>query len=96
MEKRKIGVDGRQDRNRKKDEWRKNGKRGGDMKGVGFVKENEVKVAKNDEKEKKTRSFYEKKKREDRKSESSRLWVEDARDSIYRGQSNEPLGVLIT
>lgn len=37
-----------------------------------------------------------KKKREDRKSESSRLWVEDARDSIYRGQSNEPLGVLIT
>lgn len=61
MEKRKIGVDGRQDRNRKKDEWRKNGKREGDMKGVGFMKENEVKVAKNDENEKKTRSFYEKK-----------------------------------
>lgn len=63
------------------------------------MKENEAKVAKNDENEKKTRSFYEKKKkkkREDRKSESSRLWVEDARDSIYRGQSNEPLGVLIT
>lgn len=62
------------------------------------MKENEAKVAKNDENEKKTRSFYEKKKKkkEDRKSESSRLWVEDARDSIYRGQSNEPLGVLIT
>ena len=24
------------------------------------------------------------------------LWVEDTRDSIYRSQSNEPLGVLIT
>lgn len=72
MEKRKIGVDGRQDRNRKKDEWRKNGKRGGDMKGVGFVKENEVKVAKNDENEKKTRSFYEKKKgRQEEREQSS-------------------------
>lgn len=71
MEKRKIGVDGRQDRNRKKDKWRKNGKREGDMKGVGFMKENEVKVAKNDENEKKTRSFYEKKGRQEEREQSS-------------------------
>lgn len=37
-----------------------------------------------------------KEKEKGRKSENSRLWVEDTRDSIYRSQSNEPLGVLIT
>lgn len=41
------------------------------MKGVGFMKENEVKVAKNDENEKKTRSFYEKKGRQEEREQSS-------------------------
>lgn len=72
------------------------------MKGVGLVKENEGKEKKRKEKGYKRKGklvFFRgegKRKRKVGRARRGRLWVEDTQDSIYRSQSNEPLGVLIT